>query len=506
LPCTGTLKRKNGFDEVYILMTAPLHRVTAVELSRRIAARAVTSAAVVDAFFARIHALNPRLNAFLSLAEEKARARAAAVDAAIAAGTTFGPLAGVPVAIKDNMMITGEPTTCSSKILQGYTAPYDATVIEKLKAAGAILVGKTNLDEFAMDSSTENSAFGVTRNPWQTDCIPGGSSGGSAAAVAASLAPLALGSDTGGSIRQPAACCGVVGLKPTYGRVSRYGLVAFASSLDQIGPFAYTVEDAAALLQVIAGHDPRDATSVDTAVPDYLAALQGSIAGMRIGLPKEYFIDGLDPEVAASVRAAVKVFEGLGASVREISLPHTPYAVAVYYIIAPSEASANLARYDGVRYASRAASDHLLDMYEKTRGAGFGPEVKRRIMLGTYALSAGYYDAYYGKAQKVRTLICRDFDRAFNEVDVILTPTTPTTAFKMGEKTADPLQMYLSDIFTISCNLAGLPGISLPCGFSAAGLPIGLQLLGRPFAEETILKAGNQYEKNTPWHTQRPRI
>jgi aspartyl-tRNA(Asn)/glutamyl-tRNA(Gln) amidotransferase subunit A len=405
----------------------------------------------------------------------------------------------VPVAIKDNLMIEGAPTTCSSKILKGYIAPYDATVIERLKSADAVFLGKTNLDEFAMGSSTENSAFGATRNPWNLDCIPGGSSGGSAAAVASLMAPVAIGSDTGGSIRQPAACCGVQGLKPTYGRVSRYGLVAFASSLDQIGTFTRTAQDAALLMNIISGHDEKDATSAPNAVPDYTAALNGSLNGLRIGLPKEYFIDGVDAQVASAVADAVKVFEKLGATVTEISLPHTKYAVAAYYIIAPCEASANLARYDGVRFGLRAESDNLMEEYQNTRGQGFGPEVKRRIMLGTYALSAGYYDAYYGKALKVRTLITKDFDNAFNKVDVILTPTAPTTAFKIGEKAKDPLQMYLSDIFTISCNLAGLPGMSVPCGFSKCGLPAGLQIMGPHFGEETILRVAHNFEKNTNW-------
>jgi aspartyl-tRNA(Asn)/glutamyl-tRNA(Gln) amidotransferase subunit A len=361
------------------------------------------------------------------------------------------------------------------------------------------MLGKTNLDEFAMGSSTENSAYGATRNPWDLECIPGGSSGGSAAAVASLMAPAALGSDTGGSIRQPAACCGVQGFKPTYGRVSRYGLVAFASSLDQIGTFTRTAQDAALLMNVICGHDEKDSTSAPNSVPDYLAALGGSLKGLRIGLPKEYFIDGVSTEVASAVSEAVKVFEKQGASISEISLPHTKYAVAAYYIIAPCEASANLARYDGVRYGLRAESDNLLDEYQKTRGQGFGPEVKRRIMLGTYALSAGYYDAYYGKALKVRTLITRDFEEAFKKVDIIVTPTAPTTAFKAGEKSSDPLQMYLSDIFTISCNLAGLPGLSVPCGFSKSGLPVGLQILGPHFGEETVLRAAHHYEKSTNW-------
>jgi aspartyl-tRNA(Asn)/glutamyl-tRNA(Gln) amidotransferase subunit A len=414
-------------------------------------------------------------------------------------------LAGVPIAIKDNMLIRGERCTCSSKILENYVATYDATVIQKLRAADAVFIGHTNLDEFAMGSSTENSAFRVTKNPWDLDRIPGGSSGGSAAAVAARMAPLSLGSDTGGSIRQPAALCGILGLKPTYGRVSRFGLVAFASSLDQIGPFATTAQDAALLLQAIAGGDIHDSTSVQKPVPDYAAALSKSIKGLRIGLPKEYFIAGVDPEVDQAVRQAVKALQALGATVKEISLPHTEACLAVYYIIAPSEASSNLSRFDGVRYGHQAkGAGNLLELYEKSRGEGFGPEVKRRIVIGTYALSSGYYDAYYAQAQKVRTLIKRDFENAFKEVDVIATPTTPTAAFKPGDKAADPLQMYLSDIFTISCNLAGLPGLSLPCGFTKTKLPIGLQLLGKPFEEETLLALAHQYEKDHAWNRQIP--
>jgi aspartyl-tRNA(Asn)/glutamyl-tRNA(Gln) amidotransferase subunit A len=480
--------------------------LTAAQLTKKIAARDISSTEVVSACLERIRSVDGRLKAFVTVTEAGALAQAKSVDEKIARGEMVGALAGIPVAIKDNLMIRGVRTTCSSKILENYVAPYDATVIEKLAAAGAVFLGKTNLDEFAMGSSTENSALQTTRNPWNTDHIPGGSSGGSAAAVAARMAPLALGSDTGGSIRQPAACCGVVGFKPTYGRVSRYGLVAFASSLDQIGPFARTVEDCALLLKVIAGHDRRDSTSADVPVPDYPARLAESIKGLKVGLPKEYFIEGLDKNVAAAVAAAVTKLEGLGADVREISLPHTGSAVAVYYIIAPSEASSNLARYDGVKYGFRAASGNLLEEYEKTRGQGFGPEVKRRIMLGTYALSAGYYDAYYGKAQKVRTLIRRDFEKAFETVDIIVTPTAPTPAFRLGEKVSDPLQMYLSDIFTISCNLAGLPGVSLPCGFSPGGLPIGMQILGRPFDEETVLRAAHQYEQSTEWHARYPNV
>ncbi|MEI8217680.1 MAG: Asp-tRNA(Asn)/Glu-tRNA(Gln) amidotransferase subunit GatA [Elusimicrobiota bacterium] len=478
--------------------------LSAAELAKKIRGKELSSAEVTAAFLDHTTACEPGIHAFVTRLAEDALQQAAVVDGKIKRGESVGALAGVPIAVKDNIMVAGARTTCSSKILENYIAPYDAHIITRLRAADAVFVGKTNLDEFAMGSSTENSAFGVTRNPWNREYIPGGSSGGSAAAVAARMAPLAIGSDTGGSIRQPAACCGVVGFKPTYGRVSRYGLVAFASSLDQIGPFSTTVEDTALLLSAIAGHDAGDSTSVNAPVPDYQAGLSRSIKGLKIGLPKEYFIAGVDREVDTAVKNAIEVFRKLGAEVREISLPHTAYAVAVYYILAPSEASANLARYDGVKYGFRAACDNLLEEYENTRGEGFGGEVKRRIMLGTYALSSGYYDAYYGKAQKVRTLVKQDFDRAFAEVDLIVTPTAPTTAFKIGEKSADPLQMYLSDIFTISCNRAGIPGISMPCGFSGNGLPIGMQMMAAPFAEETILRAGYQYQQQTAWHTKRP--
>ncbi|MFH1368979.1 MAG: Asp-tRNA(Asn)/Glu-tRNA(Gln) amidotransferase subunit GatA [Elusimicrobiota bacterium] len=475
--------------------------LSATELAEKIRKREISSVEVTKAFLARINGVEPKVKAFITVLEKQALEQAKAAD-----GGRTGKLCGVPVAVKDNMMINGAKTTCSSKILENYTAPYDATVIRKLKEEGAVFIGKTNLDEFAMGSSTENSAFHTTKNPWNTDCIPGGSSGGSAASVAARMAPVALGSDTGGSIRQPAACCGVAGIKPTYGRVSRYGLVAFASSLDQIGSFSRTVEDSALLLGIISGRDANDSTSADVPVPDYVSGIKKDIKGARIGLPKEYFIKGLDPEVEAAVKAAVGQLEGMGAKIEEISLPHTEYAVAVYYIIAPSEASANLARYDGAKYGFRAECSNLLEEYEKTRGRGFGAEVKRRIMLGTYALSSGYYDAYYGKAQRVRTLIKRDFEKAFEKVDVIATPTAPTPAFNIGEKSSDPLQMYLSDIFTISCNLAGIPGISVPCGLSSKGLPIGLQILGKPFAEEEIMRVAHNYEKNTEWHKKNPEI
>jgi aspartyl-tRNA(Asn)/glutamyl-tRNA(Gln) amidotransferase subunit A len=481
--------------------------LTAFEIIEKIRRRELTSEAVVTASLERIRVADSEIKAFNEAFNETALAQAKDVDRRLMAGDPVGPLAGVPVAIKDNMLIQGQEVTCSSKILKGYKATYDATVITKLKNAGAVFVGRTNLDEFAMGSSTENSAFQVTKNPWDTSRIPGGSSGGSAAAVAARMTPLSLGSDTGGSIRQPAALCGILGMKPTYGRVSRFGLIAFASSLDQIGPFATNAKDCALLLQTIAGHDAFDTTSVNQPVPDYVAELGKDLKGLRIGLPKEYFIGGLDPEVEKAVRDAVKMLEGFGANVKEISLPHTEYCLAVYYILAPSEASSNLSRFDGVRYGYSAKNTtNLLDLYERTRGEGFGPEVKRRIMLGTYALSAGYYDAYYSKAQKVRTLIKQDFDKAFKEVDVIATPTTPTTAFKPGEKAQDPLQMYLSDIFTISCNLAGLPGLSLPCGFTSQKLPIGLQLMGKPFDEGTLLALADRYGQKTDWHRQAPAL
>jgi aspartyl-tRNA(Asn)/glutamyl-tRNA(Gln) amidotransferase subunit A len=411
----------------------------------------------------------------------------------------------MPVAVKDNLCTEGVKTTCGSRILENFIPPYDATVVARMRNQEYLLIGKANLDEFAMGSSTENSAYGPTRNPWNLACIPGGSSGGSAAAVAADLCAAALGSDTGGSIRQPAACCGVVGLKPTYGRVSRYGLVAFASSLDQIGPITKDVRDAAVLLKLIAGHDPLDSTSADMPVPDYLKALKENMRGMKVGVPKEFFAEGLDPEVEQAVRAAIEEMKRLKAEIKEISLPMTEYAVATYYLIATAEASSNLARYDGVRYGFRATKEKgLLETYMKTRQEGFGPEVKRRIMLGTYALSAGYYDAYYGKAQSVRTLIKRDFDEAFKEVDLIVTPTMPTPAFKLGEKVQDPLQMYLSDIYTISVNLAGVPAIVVPCGMSSGKLPIGLQIIGRPFEEEKVIRAAYAYEQATDWHTKRP--
>lgn len=482
-----------------------LTELPASELADKIRSKELKAEAVASAFLERIQTLDPDVQAFNEVFGDRALAQARAVDAQIARGESIGPLAGVPIAIKDNHLIKGEATTCSSKILQGFRGTYDATVVARLRQAGAVLLGRTNLDEFAMGSSTENSATRLTKNPWDLSRVPGGSSGGSAAAVAARMAPLSLGSDTGGSIRQPAAFCGVLGLKPTYGRVSRFGLIAFASSLDQIGPFATTANDCALLLKTIAGQDDFDSTCVNQPVPDYPALLGKNLKGLRIGLPKEYFIQGLDPEIEKAIRETVKTFESFGASVKEVSLPHTEYCLAVYYILAPSEASSNLSRFDGIRYGFRAPqTTNLLEIYEKSRGEGFGPEVKRRIMLGAYALSAGYYEAYYGKAQKVRTLIKQDFDNAFKDVDVLLTPTTPTAAFRPGEKVADPLQMYLSDIFTISCNLAGLPGLSIPCGMTTSHLPIGVQLLGKPFDEQTLLAMAHQYENVTAWHRQMP--
>jgi aspartyl-tRNA(Asn)/glutamyl-tRNA(Gln) amidotransferase subunit A len=453
---------------------------------------------LTKAVFERIEAVEEKVNAYVTLDKDNALAKAAE--------TAGGPLAGMPIAIKDNICTEGVRTTCSSKILGNFVPVYESTVTGKLKEQGYVLIGKTNLDEFAMGSSTENSAFGLTRNPWALDRVPGGSSGGSAAAVAADECIAALGSDTGGSIRQPAAFCGVVGLKPTYGRVSRYGLVAFASSFDQIGPLTKNVKDSAIIMNAIAGHDKYDSTSADVPLPDFTSALGQDIKGMKIGVPSEFFVEGMEREVEASVKEAIKKIESLGAEPVEISMPHTGYAVAAYYILATSEASSNLARYDGVRYGLRAEGEDLIGMYMKTREEGFGAEVKRRIILGTYALSSGYYDAYYKKAQQVRTLIKQDFEKAFEKVDVIVTPTTPTTAFKAGEKTADPLQMYLSDIFTISVNLAGVPGISVPCGFTSEDLPVGLQIIGKHFDEESVLKIAYAYEQDTEWHKRRPEL
>ena len=481
------------------------HSLTIHQLIEQLQAGELSSREVTQACLDRVEKVDDRLNAFISVDAADALAQADAADQSRAAGDAL-PMLGVPVAVKDVLAVKDQPLNCASKILGEFNSPYDATVIQKLRAAGAVVFGRLNMDEFAMGSSNENSAFGPARNPWNTDCIPGGSSGGSAVAVAADECIASLGSDTGGSIRQPAALCGCVGLKPTYGRVSRYGLVAFASSLDQVGPLTKDVRDAATLLQVIAGADDRDSTNVPEPVPDYSAALSGDVKGLRIGLPREYQVEGLDPEVKAVTDAAVKELEALGAEVKEISLPHTEFAIGTYYIIATAEASANLARFEGVRYGARLDGADPEEMNRKTRGAGFGEEVKRRIILGTYVLSSGYYDAYYLRAQKVRTLIRQDFLKAFEEVDLIASPTTPTPAFKIGEKAGDPLQMYLSDIYTISCNLAGMCGISVPCGFSKDGLPIGLQLLGEPFGEPDLLRAAHAYEQATDWHTHRPNL
>ncbi len=491
-------------------------RATATGLLAQLNSGAVTSEEVVRDYLDRAERLG-RLNVYVHLDPEAVLAQARAVDAKRRSGQPLGPLAGVPVAIKDVLCVEGEPTTCGSRMLKNFRPPYDATVIARLKAADAILFGKTNMDEFAMGSSTENSAYGPTRNPWDEERIPGGSSGGSAASVAADLAPLALGSDTGGSIRQPASVCGIVGLKPTYGRVSRYGLIAFASSLDQVGPFAHDLADTALLLQVLSGHDPMDSTSVDRPVPEYSRTLDTPPESLRIGLVREYFGEGLDPEVEAAVREAVKVYEAAGATIKEVSLPYSKYGVPAYYIVAPAECSSNLARYDGTIYGHRAEDfspqypgeeelPPLVRMMMASRAEGFGAEVKRRIMLGTFALSAGYADQYYNQALKVRRLIRNDFDAAFQQVNVLAGPTAPTAAFKLGEKTSDPLAMYLSDIYTITANLAGIPGLSIPCGLTKSGLPIGLQLLAPAFAEENLLRTARVFERATDWHTRRPEI
>ena len=478
--------------------------LTIHELAARFRSGAATPSQAAREYLDRVAALDLKVKAYLTVTSEVALAQAAEADARFTAKAPRSLLDGVPIALKDVFCTRGVETTCGSKILKGFRPPYDATVVSRLRAAGAVLLGKLNMDEFAMGSSTENSAFFTTRNPWDLARVPGGSSGGSAAAVAADLAAGTLGTDTGGSIRQPGAFCGTVGMKPTYGRVSRYGLIAFASSLDQVGPFGKDVADAALLLQTIAGHDPMDSTSVDIEVPDYAVALRQDVKGLRVGIPDEYFIDGLDPEVEAAVRAAIETLRGLGAKTESVSLPHTEYGLAAYYVIAPAEASSNLARYDGVKYGLREpGARDLIDMYSRTRGAGFGAEVKRRVMLGTYALSAGYYDAYYGQAQKVRTLVLRDFQQAFERVDVIVAPTTPGVAFKMGER-EDPLQMYLNDIFTIPVNLAGLPGLSMPAGFTRTGLPIGLQIIGQAFEEGTILRVAKAYEGATSWRERKP--
>ncbi len=480
---------------------------TAGELLSSLASGEITAEALTSEFLAAIERAEPSVRAFLHVDKAGALEQARGVDERRRRGEPLGLLAGLPVAIKDVLCIRGQPTTCASKILENFRPPYDAHVVTRLRKADAVLIGKTNLDEFAMGSSTENSAYQITRNPWDLERIPGGSSGGSAAAVAACEAPLALGTDTGGSVRQPASLCGVVGLKPSYGRVSRFGLIAYGSSLDQVGPFAHTVADAARLLEVIAGHDGRDSTSVNSPVAAYTQTVEQPLNGLTIGLPREYAGEGLDAEVDGAVRAALAVYQSLGATVREVSLPHSRFALAAYYLVATAEASSNLARYDGVHFGRRSTTHAgLVEMYSRSRGEGFGAEVKRRIMLGTYALSSGYRDAYYLKALKVRRLIRQDFDQALTQCDVIAGPTSPTVAFKIGERASDPLAMYLADVYTIGANLAGLPGISLPCGFSKDGLPIGLQLLAGPFEEEKLLRAARMYERVTDWHRRRPML
>ncbi|HUT83078.1 MAG TPA: Asp-tRNA(Asn)/Glu-tRNA(Gln) amidotransferase subunit GatA [Thermodesulfobacteriota bacterium] len=483
-----------------------LYQLTIHQLHELLKKREVTSKEATASVFKRIKKVESQVHAYVTLTEELAMQQAQEADARIEKGE-ITVLTGIPLALKDILCTNGIRTTCSSRILENFVPPFDATVVKKLKAAGAVFTGKTNMDEFAMGSSTETSYFGVTRNPWDLDRVPGGSSGGSAAAVAAGECIAATGSDTGGSIRQPASLCGIVGLKPTYGRISRFGLIAFASSLDQIGPMTKDVEDTAILLNFLCGHDPMDSTSINLSVPDYTKSLKKDLKGIRLGIPDEYFIEGLDPEVREAIERAIQIMEGLGATSQKVSLPHTKYALAIYYLIAPSEASSNLARYDGVKYGYRSKDgENLLEMYINTRSQGFGQEVKRRIMLGTYALSAGYYDAYYRKASQGRTLIRKDFEEAFKECDLIVTPTAPTPAFKLGEKTTEPLQMYLSDIFTIPCNLAGLPGISIPCAFSREGLPIGLQLLAPSFQEEKLIHGAYAFEQATEFHLKRPKL
>jgi len=486
-------------------MGPELNKFTIAEAQKRLRAREFSAIELTRACLQRIAAVEPRLNAFVTVCEREALEQAEAAEHRLAAGDA-PPMCGIPIAIKDAYCTRGVRTTCCSRILESFVPPFDATVIAKLRAEGAVFLGKTNMDEFGMGSSTENSAFGTTRNPYDLERVAGGSSGGSAAAVAAGECIAALGEDTGGSIREPAAFCGVVGVKPTYSRVSRYGIVAYASSLDQVGPFAKTARDAAIMMRSLAGVDPRDSTCSARPVPDYERALSGEVKGMRLGVPKEYFVEGMEREVESAVRGALAQYTAMGAQTVEISLPHTPYAIAAYYLIATAEASANLARYDGIRYGLRVEADNHIELYNKSRARGFGAEVKRRIMLGTFALSAGYYDAYYLKAQKVRTLIRRDFERAFERCDLIVTPTAPTTAFRLGEKMADPLQMYLSDIFTISVNLAGLPGMVIPCGYDSRNLPIGLQLIGAPFGEEAIFRAADAYERSGAFEQREPVI
>ncbi len=485
-------------------MTKQLYQMTIHELNKLLEDKKVSSGEIVESVFKRIESVEEKVHAYITLTYDLAMQHARDADGRILRKEA-GFLTGIPLAIKDIICISGVKTTCGSKMLENFIPPYDATVIKKIKSQSAVFAGKTNMDEFAMGSSNETSFFGPARNPWDTERIPGGSSGGSAAAVAADECIASLGSDTGGSIRQPASHCGVVGLKPTYGRVSRFGLIAFASSLDQIGPVTKDVEDAAILLNCISGFDPMDSTSVNREVPDYTKALVKNAKGLTLGIPKEYFVEGLDPEVEKAVRDGIREIEKQGAKIKEISLPHTQYAVAVYYLIAPAEACSNLARYDGVKYGYRSdCKSNLREMYEITRSEGFGPEVKRRIMLGTYALSAGYYDAYYKKASQVRTLICRDFENAFKECDLVVTPTAPAPAYRVGEKISDPLSMYLDDIFTVPANLAGLPCISVPCGFNDKGLPMGLQGIGNLFEEEKVLRCAYCFEQNTDWHLRRP--
>jgi len=481
-----------------------LLEATALQIKQKILSKQIRASELIGQVFNRIKTVDPTIQSFLSLNEDNALKVAKEIDRKIENNEKVGLLAGIPVAIKDNLCTKGLSTTCASQILKNFVPPYDAFVVKRLKEEDAIIIGKTNLDEFAMGSSTENSSYQITRNPWNVACVPGGSSGGSAAAVAANITPMSLGSDTGGSVRQPAALCGIVGVKPTYGRVSRYGLIAFGSSLDQVGTMTKDVMDATLLLQVIAGKDPKDSTSVQEPVPDYLQGIENNINGLRIGIPKEYFTEGMHTDVHKALKDALCIYEKLGAKIIEVSLPHTEYAVAVYYIVANAEASSNLSRYDGVRYGFRSTNAKgVIDMYCRTRAKGFGNEVKRRIMLGNYALSSGYYDAYYLKASRVRNLIKKDFDATFERVDCIVGPTSPVPAFKIGERASNPLEMYLSDIYTIPANLAGIPGISIPCGFSKDGLPVGLQILARHFDEKKMLHVAYAFERETDYHLKR---
>lgn len=483
-----------------------IRSLTVFEAHEQLRKHEISSVELTGAILRRIDETDEKIRAYITLCRDAALEQAKEADRRISRGAGIDPFLGIPIALKDNFLTRGVRTTCASKILGNFIPPYDGTVVARLRSAGSVFAGKTNLDEFAMGSSTENSAFVPTRNPWSVERVPGGSSGGSAAAVAADQCLAALGTDTGGSIRQPAAYCGIVGLKPTYGRVSRYGIIAFASSMDQVGPLTKNIRDCALMLEAIAGYDPADSTSVNLSVPRYSAALTGDIKGLRVGVPKEYFIAGMQPEVEQAVRKGIHQLQRSGAIIEDISLPHTEYAVAVYYIVATAEASSNLARYDGMRFGHSERANDLMETYTKTREEGFGAEVKRRIMLGTYALSAGYYDAYYLKAQQVRALIKKDFDQAFKICDAIATPTAPTTAFRLGEKTGDPLQMYLSDIYTLSINLAGLPAVSLPCGFDCDALPIGMQIIGKHFDETTVLRLAYAYEQATEWHKQKPNL